>query len=82
MRDAKVSMVTGVLPPHMAIAFHAAAHEVGYQPRMLSLAKAFAFTDAVGQIDQPSLALTNEVWWSPAWPFSSGYTSASSAQVA
>lgn len=75
-------MVTGVLPPPMAIAFHAAAHEVGYQPRMLSLAKAFAFTDAVGQIDQPSLALTNEVWWSPAWPFSSGYTSASSAQVA
>ncbi|WEE76080.1 hypothetical protein [Comamonas testosteroni] len=49
---------------------------------MLSLAKAFAFADTVGQIGQPCLALTNEVWWSPAWPFSSGYTSASSAQAA
>lgn len=82
LRDARVPMVTGVLPPPVALAFFAAARQVGYRPRMASIAKAFPFPDTVAQIGQTDIALTNEVWWSPAWPFRSGLTQATSAQVA
>lgn len=82
LRNARVPMVTGVLPPPVALEFFAAARQVGYRPRMASIAKAFPFPDTVAQIAQPDLALTNEVWWSPAWPFRSGLSGASSEQVA
>ena len=82
LRDARVPMVTGVLPPPVALEFFAAARQVGYRPRMASIAKAFPFPDTVAQISQPDIALTNEVWWSPAWPFRSGLSGATSEQVA
>ena len=65
-----------------ALEFFAAARQVGYRPRMASIAKAFPFPDTVAQISQPDIALTNEVWWSPAWPFRSGLSGATSEQVA
>lgn len=82
LRDAGVQMLTGVLPPPVALAFFEAARKVGYQPRMASIAKAFPFPETVAAIDAPGMALTNEVWWSPAWPFRSGWTGATSQQVA
>jgi len=66
----------------VALAFFEAARKVGYQPRMASIAKAFPFPETVAAIDAPGMALTNEVWWSPAWPFRSGWTGATSQQVA
>lgn len=82
LRDAGVQMLTGVLPPPVALAFLEAARKVGYQPRMASIAKAFAFPETAAAINTPGIALTNEVWWSPAWPFRSGWTDATSQQVA
>lgn len=82
LRDARVAMLTGVLPPPMAQAFFAAARQVGYRPRMASIAKAFPFPDTVAHSSQPGLMLANEVWWSPAWPFKSGWTGEGSAQLA
>ncbi|GGH67424.1 ABC transporter substrate-binding protein [Comamonas phosphati] len=82
LRNARVQMVTGVLPPPVALEFFAAARQVGYRPRMASIAKAFPFPDTVAQIAQPDLALTNEVWWSPVWPFRSDLSGTSSEQVA
>ena len=82
LRNARVQMVTGVLPPPVAQAFFAAAKKVGYQPRMASIAKAFPFPDTVERSSAPGLALTNEIWWSPAWPFLSGLTGQTSQQVA
>lgn len=81
LRDAGVQMVTGVLPPPVALEFFAAARKVGYQPRMASIAKAFPFPETVAELQSSGMALANEVWWSPAWPFRSGWTDASAAQV-
>lgn len=81
LRDARVNMVTGVLPPPVAQAFFEAARQVGYQPRMATIAKAFPFPDTVDRSSLPGLALCNEVWWSPAWPFRSGLTGETSAQI-
>jgi branched-chain amino acid transport system substrate-binding protein len=82
LRDAKVRMVTGVLPPPLAAAFFKTAQKLGYKPELASIAKAFPFHDVVAQIHQPGLTLTNEVWWSPAWPFKSSLTGSGSAQLA
>lgn len=81
LRDAKIRMVTGVLPPPLAAAFFKAASKVGYKPEMASIAKAFAFHDTVTQVYQPGLTLTNEVWWSPAWPFRSSLTGTTAAKL-
>ncbi|GAA6142758.1 ABC transporter substrate-binding protein [Hydrogenophaga sp. 5NK40-0174] len=81
LRDANIRMVTGVLPPPIAAAFFQAADKVGYKPVMASIAKAFAFNDTVAQIQRPGLTLTNEVWWSPAWPFKSSFTGQTAAKV-
>jgi len=82
LRDAKIQVVTGVLPPPLAVDFFEAARKVGYQPRMASIAKAFPFADTVARVSRPGLALTNEVWWSPAWPFRSALTGTSAAELA
>lgn len=82
LRDAGVQMVTGVLPPPVALEFFAAARKVGYQPRMASIAKAFPFPETMAELPASGMALANEMWWSPAWPFRSGWTDASAAQVA
>lgn len=82
LRDAQAAIVTGVLPAPAALHFLKAAQQVGYHPRMASFAKAFPFAQTVAQAHQPDMILTNEVWWSPAWPFRSGLTGASAAQVA
>lgn len=73
-RNARIDMVTGVLPPPQATDFLAAARTIGYTPRMASIAKAFPFPETVQAVHRPGLTLTNEVWWSPAWPFSSALT--------
>ncbi|GAA6142724.1 ABC transporter substrate-binding protein [Hydrogenophaga sp. 5NK40-0174] len=77
-----VRMVTGVLPPPAAIAFFDAARKVDYQPAMASIAKAFVFPETAAQVHRPGLTLTNEVWWSPAWPFRSTLTGQKAEQVA
>lgn len=82
LRAAKAEIVTGVLPAPMALEFLKVAQQVGYHPRMASFAKAFPFPDTVARASQPGMVLTNEVWWSPAWPFRSGLTGASAEQVA
>ena len=82
LRDAQVPIVTGVLPPPLALAFFEAAGKVGYRPRMASIAKAFAFSQTVAAVNRPGLALTNEVWWSPAWPFRSALTGEKAAELA
>lgn len=81
LMDANVQMVTGNLPPPVALEFFATARRLGYKPRMASIAKAFAFPDTVTQVNQPGVALTNEVWWSPAWPFKSALTGETAPQL-
>jgi branched-chain amino acid transport system substrate-binding protein len=83
LKEARVPMVTGVLPSPMALAFFDAARKVGYRPRLAAVAKAFAFPDTVTQAMtmQPGMTICNEVWWSPAWPFRSGLTGATASEI-
>ena len=81
-KAANVQAVTGNLPPPAAMAFFATAQQVGFKPRMASIAKAFPFPDTVAAVHREGMALTNEVWWSPAWPFTSQLTGQKSAAVA
>jgi branched-chain amino acid transport system substrate-binding protein len=78
---ANIQIVTGNLPPSVALDFFSAAQKVGYKPRMASIAKAFIFPETVAKINQLGIALTNEVWWSPAWPFKSSFTGKTARQL-
>lgn len=84
LKEARVSMITGVLPSPVALAFLDAARQVDYRPRLAALAKAFAFPDTVAQAMDlmPGTTICNEVWWSPAWPFRSSLSGLSSAELA
>lgn len=81
-KAANVQAITGNLPPPAALAFFSAAQQVGFKPRMASIAKAFPFPDTVAAVYREGLALTNEVWWSPAWPFTSKLTGQKAPDVA
>jgi branched-chain amino acid transport system substrate-binding protein len=83
MKEARVPMVTGVLPSPSALAFFDAARQIGYRPRLAAVAKAFAFPDTVAQAMrmQPGMTICNEVWWSPAWPFRSELTGATASEI-
>lgn len=81
LRDTGIRMVTGVLPPPVTVAFFKAAEKVGYRPEMASIAKAFPFHETVEQVHRKGLTLTNEVWWSPAWPFKSSLTGTTAAAL-
>lgn len=83
LKEARVPMVTGVLPSPAALAFFQAARQVGYRPRLAAVAKAFAFPETVTQAMalQPGMTICNEVWWSPAWPFRSGLTGATASEI-
>jgi branched-chain amino acid transport system substrate-binding protein len=83
LKEARVSMVAGVLTSPSALAFFDAARQVGWRPRLAAIAKAFAFPDTVAQAMamHPDMAICNEVWWSPAWPFRSELTGATASEI-
>ena len=80
-QEAGIQIVTGNLPPPVALEFFEVARQADYRPRMASIAKAFIFPETVAKVGHPGLALTNEVWWSPAWPFKSSLTGMTSGQL-
>ena len=70
-----VDIVVGVaIPPDFAT-FWKQAHQQGYNPKIVSVGKAYLFPSDVAALG-PDLGqgLTSEVWWSPSHPFKSSIT--------
>jgi branched-chain amino acid transport system substrate-binding protein len=81
-KGADVEIVTGVLPPPDFANFWNQSGQQGFRPKIVTAAKATEFPAAIKAFGERANGLSVEVWWGPAYPFSSSLTGQTSAQLA
>jgi branched-chain amino acid transport system substrate-binding protein len=81
-KNAGAEIVTGVSLPPDFTTFWTQAAQQGFSPKVVNVAKASEFPQAMAAIGARSNGLSVEVWWSPYHPFSSGFTGQTSAELA
>lgn len=81
-RDKDVEIVTGVIPPPDFANFWNQAGQQGFRPKIVTVAKATEFPQAVAAFGNRAEGLTVELMWSPAFPFISSLTGQSASQLA
>ncbi|GKY90162.1 ABC transporter substrate-binding protein [Sinisalibacter aestuarii] len=81
-KEAGVEIVTGVMIPPDFTTFLTQAAQQGFHPKVVNVAKASEFPQAMGALGPLADGLSVEVWWSPHHPFASGFTGQSSAELA
>lgn len=81
-KSAGVDIVTGVVIPPDLTTFWTQAAQQGFHPKVVSVAKASEFPQAMAALGERADGLSVEVWWSPHHPFVSGATGQSSAELA
>ncbi len=74
-------MVGIPIPPDFTT-FWTQAKQQGYNPKMVSVAKALLFPESVAALGDLGHNLTCEVWWSPNHPYKSSLTGQSCADLA
>jgi branched-chain amino acid transport system substrate-binding protein len=77
-----VDIICGVMIPSDFTTAYKQMHRQGFVPKMLCVAKAILFPDAVEELggDLP-LGLMTEVWWSAKHPYKSSITGQTSAEL-
>jgi branched-chain amino acid transport system substrate-binding protein len=81
-KKAGAEIITGVVIPPDFKTFWTQAAQQGFRPKAASIGKALLFPASVEAIGDPADGLSTEIWWSPAHPFKSSLTGATSAQLA
>lgn len=81
-KNAGVEIVTGVTIPPDFTTFWSQAAQQGFHPKVVNVAKASEFPQAMAALGDRADGLSVEVWWSPHHPFASGFTGQSSAELA
>lgn len=81
-RAANAEIVTGVVIPPDFTTFRNQALQQGFEPKIITVAKAILFPQSVEALGDAGHNLSSEVWWSPNHPFSSSLTGQSSAELA
>src|SRR3954468_5771131 len=81
MKDGGVEIVCGIpIPPDFAT-FWTQAKQQGFNPKLVTMAKAVLFSSAVEALGDTGDGLASEVWWTPNHPFSSSLTGETSKQL-
>jgi len=81
-KKGNVEIVTGNLFTPDFATFYAQCAQQGYQPKIITLGKAFLFPADVASLGARGLGVTSEVWWTPDHPYKSSLTGVSSKQLA
>ncbi|HVY99071.1 MAG TPA: ABC transporter substrate-binding protein [Dongiaceae bacterium] len=81
-KQAGVEIVTGVSIPPDFTTFWTQSAQQGFAPKVVDVAKASEFPQAMAALGARAEGLSVEVWWSPHHPFKSGFTGQSSAELA
>ena len=82
MKDGGVDIVAGIpIPPDFAT-FWTQAKQQGFNPKLVTMAKAVLFSTAVEALGDLGDGLASEVWWTPNHPFTSSLTGETSKQIA
>jgi branched-chain amino acid transport system substrate-binding protein len=79
--DEGVAIVSGVVPPPTFANFQSQALRQGFNPPVVTVAKALLFPSAVESFPQGQ-GLSTEVWWSNRHPFTSSLTDQSAEELA
>ena len=73
-KDEGVEIVVGIpIPPDFAN-FWTQANQQGFNPKLITMAKAVLFSSAVEALGDIGDGLASEIWWTPNHPFSSSLT--------
>lgn len=81
-KQAQAEILVGIPIPPDFTTFWTQAKQQGFNPKMVSVAKALLFPESVAALGPLAHNLTNEVWWSPWHPFTSSLTGQSAAELA
>jgi branched-chain amino acid transport system substrate-binding protein len=81
MKGGGVEIVAGIpIPPDFAT-FWTQAKQQGFNPKLVTMAKAVLFSSAVEALGDLGDGLASEVWWTPNHPFSSSLTGETSKEI-
>ena len=73
-KDENVEILTGIpLPPDFAT-FWTQAKQQGFNPKLVTMAKAILFASAVEALGDSGDGLASEIWWTPNHPLASSLT--------
>jgi branched-chain amino acid transport system substrate-binding protein len=81
-KAASCDIVTGVVIPPDFTTFRNQALQQGYNPKIITVAKAILFPQSVEALGEAGHNLSSEVWWSATHPFKSSLTGQSAADLA
>lgn len=81
-KTANCDIVTGVVIPPDFTTFRNQAIQQGYNPKIITVAKAILFPQSVEALGEAGHNLSSEVWWSNTHPFKSSLTGQSAADLA
>ena len=76
-----MEILVGIPIPPDFTTFWTQAKQQGFNPKMVSVAKALLFPESVEALGEIGHNLTTEVWWSPSHPFKSSLTGQSAAEL-
>lgn len=75
-------IVTGLFAPPEWASFVKQSAQMGYRPKVMTIAKALLFPGGVQALDKSAHGMSTEIWWSPAYPFRSSLTGQTARQLA
>ncbi len=81
-KAANAEIVTGVVIPPDFTTFRNQALQQGFNPKIITVAKAILFPQSVEALGEAGHNLSSEVWWSAQHPFTSSLTGQSAADLA
>jgi branched-chain amino acid transport system substrate-binding protein len=81
-KAASAEIVTGVVIPPDFTTFRNQAIQQGFNPKIITVAKAILFPQSVEALGEAGHNLSSEVWWSNTHPFKSSLTGMSAADLA
>ncbi|KUM27514.1 ABC transporter substrate-binding protein [Mesorhizobium loti] len=81
-KQAGCDIMTGIPIPPDFTTFWTQAKQQGFNPKLVSVAKALLFPESVAALGPLGHNLTAEVWWSPNHPFKSSITGESAGVMA
>ncbi len=81
-KAAACDIVTGVVIPPDFTTFRNQALQQGFNPKIITVAKAILFPQSVEALGEAGHNLSSEVWWSATHPFKSSLTGQSAAELA
>ena len=81
-KAANAEIITGVVIPPDFTTFRNQAIQQGFNPKIITVAKAILFPQSVEALGEAGHNLSSEVWWSASHPFKSSLTGQSAADLA